>query len=92
MPKTKADTSVPGAPTSVRIRPTGERRNALTEKVNAEYVIALSETEIATETIPGSPAAHSLLNDLTQRQARRLRGLGVPGETYHFLPEETTEG
>jgi hypothetical protein len=50
--------------------------------VNAQYIIALSEIEIASKTIPGNPTTHSLLNDLAKCQARRMRGLDVLDATY----------
>jgi hypothetical protein len=53
--------------------------------VNAQYIIALSEIEIAPKTTPGNSTTHSLLNDLTICQARRMRGLDVLVVTYHLL-------
>ncbi len=63
------------------ISPTVRRLKPLLCKVTAQYVIALSELEIPTKTIPGNPTTHSLLDVLTKCQARRMRGLDVLGVT-----------
>ena len=73
MLKTNAGTTVPATPTSVEISLIGGKGDPKPLEVNAQYVIALSETEVAPNTIPGDPTTHSLLNDLTKCQARRMR-------------------
>lgn len=88
--KTNADITVPHAPTIIRIRSAEGRLDPLTSMVNVQYVIALSGTGVATKTIPGNATTHSLLNDLTNCQARRMRGLDVLGETYRFFHREST--
>jgi hypothetical protein len=87
MLKTNADTNLSAAPTRVWISPTVVGRSPFLRKVLAQYVIALSEIEIATKTIPGNTTTHSLLNDLTKCQARRMRGLDVLRVTVPLFAE-----
>jgi hypothetical protein len=48
--------------------------------VNDQYIVALSDD--TPETVLGKPTTHSLLHDLTNCQARRMRGLDVLIATY----------
>jgi len=48
--------------------------------VNDQYIVALSDD--TPETVLGKPTTHSLLHDLTNCQARRMRGLDVLVATY----------
>ena len=73
----------------IRIMSIGGRLDPMISRVDVQYVIALSETKVPTKTIPVNATAHSLLNDLTTCQARRMRGLDVLKATYHDCPEES---
>ena len=67
-----------------------ERRNPYPRKVTARCIVATIATEIALKTIPGNPTTHSLLNDLTTCQARRMRGLDVLNLTLPFGAQSRT--